>query len=277
MNALIVLKQALCLCTRFETKAIEDVAVPFLSPAMYSAPASKAKMLRVVFFGMDLGILDELRLCPIHLIGTYLPFTPYRAVGQSFFPLKLFPLIKKKLRTAAVHTPLVEFLSKHHIRALKSPNINAKKFRNELARLKPDLGVVANFGQILGSRLLSIPKYGFINYHPSLLPRYRGPSPLGHILLNGETRSGVTWHRITEKVDQGEILAQKDFEIEPHYTLKDLEHVCMELAVKLLPPLIVEIAEGKVKPQRQDEAFASYYPKLTKKEKEQLLSMGKIG
>jgi len=234
-------------------------------------------MLRVVFFGMDLGILDELRLCPIHLIGTYLPFTPYRAVGQSFFPLKLFPLIKKKLRTAAVHTPLVEFLSKHHIRALKSPNINAKKFRNELARLKPDLGVVANFGQILGSRLLSIPKYGFINYHPSLLPRYRGPSPLGHILLNGETRSGVTWHRITEKVDQGEILAQKDFEIEPHYTLKDLEHVCMELAVKLLPPLIVEIAEGKVKPQRQDEAFASYYPKLTKKEKEQLLSMGKIG
>jgi len=234
-------------------------------------------MLRVVFFGMDLRVLEALRFCSVHLIGAYLPPAPY------WIRKRLSPLLRlhqrffqKRFRTVAVYGHLADFLAEHNITALQSSDVNNPEFLQTLAKLMPDLGIVTNFGQIIVDRLLNIPKYGFINFHPTLLPRYRGPTPLGNILLNGDKISGATWYQMTGKIDQGDILAQEAFSIEPDDTIRELEEKSMALAIKMLGPLIKDIEEGKLRARAQNEADATYYPKLTKEEKERLIAMRKF-
>jgi methionyl-tRNA formyltransferase len=238
----------------------------------------KANMLRVVFFGMELQILDELRKCPVHLLGAHLPSAPYQLLSTlpPFLKSAYKFLFRKRHRTASIFMPLKNFLTTHHIPALSGTDINTPKFKRVLERMTPDLGVVANFGQIFRTDLISIPKYGLINYHPSLLPRYRGPAPWGHILLNREKISGVTWHCVTPAVDQGDILAQMSFAVSAQDTIKDLEKTSVKLAIEMLSPLITSIAQNKINPIAQDESMASYYPKLTKPEKVTLSAMGKL-
>jgi len=234
-------------------------------------------MLRVVFFGMDLNILDELRSCSVHLTGAYLPPALYWIRKHLTPLLRLHPrILKKCFGTVAVYGHLSDFLAEYNITALQSSDINGPEFLQILTRLRPDLGIVSNFGQILGDRLLSIPKYGFINFHPSLLPRYRGPSPLGHILLNNEISSGATWHRMTKKIDQGDILAQKTFPIKSQYTMRDLGAESLILAIRMLGPLLKDIEEERAQAQPQNEADATYYPKLTREEKKRLEKMEKL-
>mgnify|MGYP001589828400 FL=1 len=79
--------------------------------------------------------------------------------------------------------------------------------------LKPDLLVIASFGKILKKELLALPKYGTLNVHPSLLPKYRGPSPIQAAILNGDKETGVTIILTDEKMDHGPILAQRELEI----------------------------------------------------------------
>ncbi len=235
-------------------------------------------MLRVVFLGMDLRILDGLRRCPVHLIGAHLPPAPYQFL-HKFPALSKFLakyLLRKPFKTASVYLPLADFLSLHNIPALRGVDVNTIGFRQMLAGLAPDLGVVANFGQILGADLISIPKQGLINFHPSLLPHYRGPTPLGHILLNQEKFSGATWHRVTTSVDSGDILAQAQFAISDQDTVKDLDQKSIAVAIDMLCPLIERIAQDKTHPLPQDEAKAFYCAKLTHQEKIELAAMGKL-
>ena len=235
-------------------------------------------MLRVAFFGMDLRILDELRRCPVHLIGVFLPPAPYKLLPRLPVFLKyLFKLLmRKQFKTVSIYIPLARYLFAHQIPALPGTNVNKAQFINALTRMEPDLGVVANFGQILGADLISVPKHGLINFHPSLLPRYRGPTPLGHILLHQEKFSGATWHRVAPAVDSGEILAQKRFEISDQDTVADLDRKSNKLAINMLCPLIERIARQQITPAPQDEALASYFPKLTNQEKTRLANMGKL-
>lgn len=172
--------------------------------------------------------------------------------------------------------PLNNFLATHKIPALITTDINTPDFKQSLERLKPDLGVVANFGQVFRSELIAIPKYGLINYHPSLLPCYRGPSPMGHVLLNQDTVSGVTWHRIAPEVDQGDILYQRNYSVKPKDTLSTLEKTSIKLANEMLGPLIEEIANQTIRPKPQKDSLASYYPKLTQADKNNLREMGKL-
>jgi methionyl-tRNA formyltransferase len=233
-------------------------------------------MIRVVFFGMDLGVLKALRSSQVHLIGAYLP-PAYYWLSKRLAPLvNILPrFLKKYFKTAIIYGQLYDFLKEYHITPLQSPDVNSPKFLQTLTGLNLDLGIVANFGQIIGDELLNIPKYGFINYHPSLLPKYRGPSPLGHILLNNEKISGATWHRMTKKIDDGDILAQESFSIKPHSTMKDLGAKSLSLAIKMLFPLLKDIEEGNIHPRPQNEADSSYFPKLTKEEKRLLENRGK--
>jgi methionyl-tRNA formyltransferase len=234
-------------------------------------------MLRVIYLGMDLQILAALKSYPVELIGAYLPSAPYWLLRCLPFLVKHPPwFLKKTIKPVALYGALFQYLLKSNIPYLQSPDVNAPEFFRTLSALHPDLGIVANFGKVLGERLLGIPKYGFINFHPSLLPRYRGPSPLHRMLLNGETCAGVTWHRMTDTLDQGDILAQMSFKIQTHDTLKDLAARSSALAVKMLHPLIRQIQESQLRPRPQSQENASYYPKLTPEEKKQLKSMGKI-
>ena len=132
--------------------------------------------------------------------------------------------------------------------------------------LKPDLIVTCAYGQILPNELLSIPRLGCINVHGSLLPKYRGASPIQQSLLNGDSKTGVTIIEMIDKMDAGDMLLQKEFNlsIDDNYTSTSQKIAeCGLDCLKQIIPLIVLHQEKRVK-QNEDEV--TYCKKITKEE-----------
>jgi methionyl-tRNA formyltransferase len=234
-------------------------------------------MLRVVFWGMELRILDALRQWSVSIVGVYLPQAPY-SIHKQISPIaKWMPrIIRKAFKKAALYRPLADYIKDHGLKPILGADVNRSGFLREIRALDPDLGIVANFGQIISPELLSIPKNGFINFHPSILPYYRGPNPLGDILLNREAVSGATWHRIIKGIDSGDIVAQECFAVQAEDTLRDLEERSVAYGIKILKPLLKEIETGAVQGQPQNGSKATYVSKLTREKKKRLRMLGKF-
>ncbi|MDH7475927.1 MAG: methionyl-tRNA formyltransferase [Microgenomates group bacterium] len=129
-----------------------------------------------------------------------------------------------------------------------------------------DLCLVFAFGEIIPKKLLALPKYGFINIHPSLLPKYRGPSPIAYPLINGDTVTGVTLIQMDEKIDHGPIISQEKLDILPGDRRPDLEIKLTDLAFLLFKKTITQlrIADCGLKTRSQNHKEATY-TKLLKK------------
>jgi len=136
----------------------------------------------------------------------------------------------------------------------------------QLKDLKPDLFVVAAYGKILPEEVLEIPQNGPINIHPSLLPKYRGPSPIQSAILNGETNSGVTIIKMDEKMDHGPILSQWDYEIKATDTFESMHQTLFKEAAAKLPAVLQKLLNNEIKPTTQDDEDATYCKKITKKD-----------
>lgn len=161
--------------------------------------------------------------------------------------------------------------------ALKSNEIFLKEFRE----LAPDLCVVAAYGKIIPQEILEIPKLGFLNIHPSLLPRWRGPSPIQYTILNGDAETGVTIIRLDERMDHGPIVAQQRWEKESPplrsgkkpiipelvagYTYKELHDKLAQLGAELLIRTLPKWTNGEITPVPQDDAKTTY-SKILKKD-----------
>ncbi|MHB8393340.1 MAG: methionyl-tRNA formyltransferase [Candidatus Dormibacteria bacterium] len=127
-----------------------------------------------------------------------------------------------------------------------------------LERLRTDLFVVASFDQILGQRALQLPKRGWVNVHPSLLPRYRGPEPIYWAIVNGELESGVSFQRVAEKIDAGPLLAQVRVDVRSDDTTGTLTRRVSETGAQGIPGVIGKALDGD--PGRPMELSAgSYY------------------
>ena len=137
-----------------------------------------------------------------------------------------------------------------------------EKTKEIMENIEPDLGIIACFGKIIPENILKIPKYGFLNVHPSLLPRWRGPSPVRSALLAGETTTGVTIHITTAKVDAGDIIFQKKFLVDPDDNYITLEERLFNEGAKALSDAIQKWINGDIKPRKQDESRASYSKKV---------------
>lgn len=130
-----------------------------------------------------------------------------------------------------------------------------------------DLIVVGFYGKILQKKILEVPKYGALNVHPSLLPKYRGPTPIQSTILNGETRTGVTIIAMDEKVDHGSILATADFDIgDKRYTTPELTKELWELGGDLLIKIIPQWVAKTITPVPQDHSKATFTRLLTKED-----------
>ncbi|MBI2036172.1 methionyl-tRNA formyltransferase [Candidatus Microgenomates bacterium] len=129
-----------------------------------------------------------------------------------------------------------------------------------------DLGVVASYGRILTKQELNTPKYGFINVHPSLLPKYRGPSPIQTAILNNDKISGITIIKMDEEVDHGPILYQEKMELSGSDNFDILSKKMFLRASEILPKIIEDFAAGKIKPTPQDHAKATSTRRLTKQD-----------
>jgi methionyl-tRNA formyltransferase len=133
-----------------------------------------------------------------------------------------------------------------------------------LSDWQPELIVVAAFGQILRQEVLDLPRFGCLNVHGSLLPRWRGAAPLQAAILNGDTETGITIMRMDAGVDTGHLLSQCSLPIRPDETAASLSSVMAELGARLLLETLPAYLSGNLQPQPQDETLATYAPMLQK-------------
>ena len=135
----------------------------------------------------------------------------------------------------------------------------------ELGDLKPDLLVVVSFGLIIPKWFLDVPSIGAINVHPSLLPKYRGPSPLQWVIRNGEKETGITLIEMSERMDAGDILFQESTPIEPEEDAASLSTRLSVRTSEILPALVEEVRDhGTAGGIAQQEDEATYAPMITK-------------
>jgi methionyl-tRNA formyltransferase len=152
----------------------------------------------------------------------------------------------------------------HGIPVFQPESINAPEGVAGLQAFKPDLLVVAAYGQILSREVLSVPPRGGINVHASLLPRYRGAAPVAWAIYHGETQTGVTIIRMSPSLDAGDMLAQEAIPIGPDETSGEVEARLAELGARLALQVVEQIWKGPVPGQKQDPALVTRAPKLTK-------------
>ena len=141
-----------------------------------------------------------------------------------------------------------------------------EKFISELRELKPDLIAVVAYGQILPQSILDLPKFGCVNVHTSLLPKYRGASPIQSAILNGETETGVTVMKMDAGLDTGEIISQARTPILPEDDSQTLHDKLAQLGAELLVETIPDYIVGKIQPKPQSEEGASYAAKIKKED-----------
>lgn len=141
-----------------------------------------------------------------------------------------------------------------------------KKLINAIKELDADLGVVADFGLIIPQAIMDIFPHGIINIHPSLLPLYRGPTPVQTALLNGDAVTGISIIKIDEELDHGPVIYQEEYDIKPTDFTEKLLLELFRRAGELLPDLITEYVDGKLNLEQQNDDKATYTKSLTKED-----------
>ncbi|HOG62146.1 MAG TPA: methionyl-tRNA formyltransferase [Sedimentibacter sp.] len=138
----------------------------------------------------------------------------------------------------------------------KQENIDLLKSYN------PDVIVVVAYGQILNKEILTLPKYGCINVHASLLPKLRGAAPLNWALINGETKTGITTMQMDVGLDTGDMLLKSEVEIDENINVGELHDILMHKGAELLIETLDKLEKNELTPQKQDDSLSSYAPIL---------------
>lgn len=133
-----------------------------------------------------------------------------------------------------------------------------------LKQLSPDIIVVTAYGKILPKDVLELPKYGCINIHASLLPKYRGAGPIQWCVLNGEEKTGITVMQMSEGLDTGDMLFKAETKIGENETASELHDRLSMLGAEIVIEALDKIEKGEVSPQKQDDTISSYAPMLNK-------------
>lgn len=150
-------------------------------------------------------------------------------------------------------------IKKYKLPEIKCKSANSQEFRDYILKTNADLILVGTWREKIKKETFSMPKIGTINIHPSLLPRYRGPNPYSQVIMRGEKKSGVTIHLMDENFDTGAILLQKEVEIFPNDTAKELrERICATVR-DLVSEFLKRIQTEVLIPIKQNEARASYF------------------
>ncbi len=141
---------------------------------------------------------------------------------------------------------------------------DAEQAMKILEEIQPDCIVVAAYGQILPKAILELPKYGCVNVHASLLPKYRGAAPIQRCILEGETETGVTIMQMAEGLDTGDMLVKGSLTIGENETASELHDRLSELGAKLIVEALQGIKDGTITPEQQDDSKSCYAAMITK-------------
>ena len=158
--------------------------------------------------------------------------------------------------------PVVEAARSHGIESYQPKNLKSEEVDSRIRESGADAVVVVAYGKLIPDRLFEIPRHGFVNLHPSLLPRHRGPSPIQWALVCGDRVTGVTTMQIDEGMDTGPILLQTRVEIEPDETAEMLAPRLAEIGGDLIVRTLDQLEEGSLKPRPQPADGANTTPML---------------
>lgn len=216
---------------------------------------ANAQHIRVLFFGTPDFALSSLRA---------LHEADYTLIGVVTQPDK--PVGRKQTLTAS---PVKTYALENTIpvfqpRTLRVSKEEGKNFFEQLNALRPDIAIVVAYGKIIPEEYLSIPRYGFVNVHGSILPALRGPSPIHAAILEGHPVSGVTIMQLDAGMDTGAILATTKVELHHNETTATLHDTLKEKGARLLIETLPLYIAGTIRPQAQDNAIATYCHLITK-------------
>lgn len=168
-----------------------------------------------------------------------------------------------------VPSPVKVCALEHNIPVLQPKRVKAPESVEELKAYRADIYIVAAYGQILSQEILDIPKYGCLNIHASLLPKYRGAAPIQHVIIDGEERTGITIMQMDAGIDTGDMLYKKETAIGPEDTYETLHDRLMVLGGEAVTEALALLEQGKLIPEKQDDSQSCYAPLIGK-------SMGEI-
>ena len=161
-------------------------------------------------------------------------------------------------------SPVKEYALSKNIPVYQPESAKTDDAYEYLASLGADIFIVAAYGQILPQKVLDIPKYGCINIHASLLPRYRGAAPIQWSIINGETITGVTTMQMNAGLDTGDMLVKEEVEITPTDTGETLHDKLAIAGVTAIRKTISAIKDGTLNPEKQDDEKSCYAPMINK-------------
>ena len=164
--------------------------------------------------------------------------------------------------------PVGQYCRERGIPLFQPASLRNSAAHEELATLEPDVVVVAAYGRILPNEVLTIPRHGCLNIHPSLLPRHRGPSPVVTALMEGDHTTGVTLMVVDEGMDSGPIVAQQTTEVLPDETAGNLTYRLFRAGGELMVSILPRWVDGNLSPVDQDESLATFTRKITKQDGE---------
>ena len=164
------------------------------------------------------------------------------------------------------YSPVKEIALAEKIRVFQPAKVRAPEVEQQLRELTPEMIVIIAYGQIIPARLLGIPKYGWINLHASLLPKYRGAAPIHWAIVNGETRTGLTTMRIDAGMDTGEMLLQEELAIGADETAPELAGRMAEAGAPLMLKTLRGLVAATVTGRAQNHAEATLAPPLKRED-----------
>ncbi len=198
------------------------------------------KELRIVFFGTPAFVLPVLETLDKHFAIVGVVTTPDRKIGRK------------------------QILSPSTVKQWAIKNNKPILTEEELSSKNTDLFVVAAHGKIIAKEILEIPTYGAINIHPSLLPKYRGASPIQSAIFHGDKESGVSIIKMDEEIDHGPILYVKNIVLSNEDTFQSLSIKMFQVAADVIPSVIDDYVRERIHPVSQDDTKATFCDHITK-------------
>lgn len=215
--------------------------------------------LKIIFFGTPAYVIPVAQALEEHFCLVGVVTSGDQKVGRKQI---LTPsAIKGTYQKDRGNSPKSNFRPK-----ILTPDKLDQAVADQLSQLQPDLIVVASYGQIIPQQILDIAKFGALNIHPSLLPKYRGASPIPASILNGDQISGVTIIKMDAQVDHGPIIYTSNFRLSKQNTFQTLSNKMFLTGAQALVKIIPDFIQGKLTPQPQNEKLATYCTRIKKED-----------
>ncbi|MFH1691120.1 MAG: methionyl-tRNA formyltransferase [Candidatus Omnitrophota bacterium] len=208
--------------------------------------------MKIVFFGSGLFAVESLKALV--------------SAKQNVVLVVTRPDVKQGRHLLIKGTPVKEYALSQGLEIYQPRDINNEESQRILEEMGADVFIVVSFGRILKKNILDLPKMMAINIHASLLPQYRGASPVNQALINGDLKTGVTFIRMNERMDEGDMIWQKEIVIGQADNAPILEQKLSSLAADSLMSVLSALKEGRVDFKKQDEKFVKYAPIIKKED-----------